>query len=327
MSRPVDPQALKASAGVRPSVLPPYLGIRLKDRYELIQVIGRGGMSTVFHAVDHVRLRARAPSSDVAIKIATLAAPYDTAARTLIHREAQRMLELVHPNIVRVYDSDQDGESHFLVMELLRGRTLAAVLKERAGAGLDWPQASGFVRAVGAALARAHASGLVHGDLKPGNIFICRDGGVKVLDFGLARRPLDTDADDADSTIRLLDMVGALTPAFAAPERLEGLPPSSACDLFAFGVLTYLVLTGAHPFPRRDVLAARASGALPRRPEGLAAHRWRALRSALAFAPAERPARVEDFTRRFLAGRWTLQRLPAPWRAGAAFPAARRSPP
>lgn len=327
MPRPPDPPPPAGGGASRHTVLPPYLGRRLKSRYELIQVIGRGGMSTVFHAVDHVRLRARASQSHVAIKLATLAAPYDAAARELIHREAQRMLELIHPNIVRVYDSDQDGDQHFLVMELLRGRTLAAVLKERGGRGLDWPQAAGFIRAVGAALACAHAGGLIHGDLKPANVFICVDGRVKVLDFGLAQRPAAAQAEDEDSTVRLLDKVGALTPSFASPERLEGLPPSPACDLFAFGLLSYLVLTGAHPFQRRTALEARAAGSLPERPEGLAAHRWRALSALLAFERSQRPERVEDFTRCFLAQPWALPSLRPRWRAGASLFAARRSSP
>lgn len=334
MPRPSDPKPAAGEGAGRHGVLPPYLGRRLKGRYELIQVIGRGGMSTVFHAVDHVRLRARAAQSHVAVKLATLAPPYDAAARELIHREAQRMLELIHPNIVRVYDSDQDGDQHFLVMELLRGRTLAAVLKERGGRGLDWPQACGFIRSVGAALACAHANGLIHGDLKPANVFICLDGRVKVLDFGLAQRPAAAQGENAenredgeDSTVRLLDKVGALTPSFASPERLEGLAPSPACDLFAFGLLAYLVLTGVHPFQRRTALEARAAGSVPERPQGLAAHRWRALAALLAFEPSRRPGRVEDFTRCFLARPWALPNLRPRWRAGASLFAARRSVP
>ncbi|MDQ0505581.1 serine/threonine-protein kinase [Xanthobacter agilis] len=330
--RPAGAAAPGEAGGNRTRILSPYLGLRLKGRYELIQVIGRGGMSTVFHAVDHVRLGARAGRPDVAIKLVTLAPPHDTAARALIHREAQRMLELIHPNIVRVYDSDHDGDRHFLVMELLRGRTLAAILRDRRGRGLDGPQACGCIRSVGAALAHAHAHGLIHGDLKPGNVFICNDGRVKVLDFGLAQRTVQAPHDDEDATIRLLDQVGALTPRFASPERLDGCPPTPACDLFAFGLLAYMVLSGAHPFQRRTALEARAEGVGPRRPEGLSAHRWRALKALLAFDPAHRPARVEEFTNRFLAQSvlaqaFALPNLRARWRAGAAFLAARRSSP
>lgn len=324
MSRTVDPRHVKTGAATRPTILPPHLGTRLKGRYELIQMIGRGGMSTVYHAVDHVRLRARAPHPHVAIKIATLAPPYDAAARELIHREAQRTLDLVHPNIVRVYDSDQDGDTHFLVMELLQGRTLGAVLKEKSGHGLEWRQARGFVEGVSAALGFAHAAGMIHSDLKPGNVFICLDGTVKVLDFGLSQRPHDARMDDEDSTVRLLDTVGALTPAFASPERLEGATPTPACDLFAFGLLVHLVLTGTHPFQRRTALEAREARTTPLRPEGLASHRWRALQALLSFDPAQRPQRVEDFTRRFLAAPWTLPDLGSRWRAGAALLVARR---
>lgn len=327
MSRAFDPtRNAKAGEAARPTVLPPHLGTRLKGRYELIQIIGRGGMSTVYHAVDHVRLRARAQHPHVAIKIATLAPPYDGAARSLIHREAQRTLELVHPNIVRVFDSDQDGDTHFMVMELLQGRTLGAVLKEKNGKGLEWRQARGFVQGVGAALGFAHAKGMIHSDLKPGNIFICLDGTIKVLDFGLSQKPdgASVEDEDEDATVRLLEAVGALTPAFASPERLAGAVPSPACDLFGLGLLIYLVLTGAHPFQRRTALEAREAGTVPLRPGGLASHRWHALRSLLAFDPADRPSRVDDFTRRFLSSSWTLPNLGAHWRAGAAMLPARR---
>ncbi|MBA4790881.1 MAG: serine/threonine protein kinase [Rhizobiales bacterium] len=323
MSRAVDPRLARSAAQARPTVLPPHLGTRLNGRYELIQVIGRGGMSTVYHAVDHVRLRARVPQPHVAVKLAALAPPYDEAARALIHREAHRTLDLIHPNIVRVYDSDQDGESHFLVMELLQGRTLGTVLRETEGKGLEGRQVRGVVQCVGSALAFAHARGMMHGDLKPGNVFVGLDGSVKVLDFGLSHGAPQPDAGE-DSTIRLLDLVGALTPTFASPERLEGADPSPACDLFAFGVLIYLMTSGHHPFQRRTALEAREAGAEPLRPEGLTGPQWAALRSLLQFDPAARPRRMEDFCARFLAEPWSLPRIRGRLRLSAPFAPARR---
>lgn len=323
MSRAFDPRLARPGAHARPTVLPPHLGTRLKDRYELIQVIGRGGMSTVYHAVDHVRLRARVPHPHVAVKLATLAAPYDAAARTLIHREAHRTRDLVHPNIVRVYDSDHDEDSHFLVMELLQGRTLAAVLRETEGKALEWRQVKGVAQCVGAALAFAHGRGMMHGDLKPGNVFVSLDGSVKVLDFGLSHGAPEAEPGE-DATIRLLDLVGALTPTFASPERLEGADPGPACDLFAFGVLVYVMATGHHPFQRRNALEAREAGAVPLRPDGMSGGQWAALRDLLAFEAARRPSRIEDFLSRFLAEPWSLPRLRGRLRLPAPAMPARR---
>ncbi|MDQ0509456.1 serine/threonine-protein kinase [Ancylobacter amanitiformis] len=307
MSRAVPPHHVPGRVSrdaATPSLLPHYLGARLKDRYELIQVIGRGGMSTVYHAVDHIRLRGRASQPHVAVKVASMPPPYDHAAHELIHREAQRMQRLVHPNIVRVFDSDHQDDTHFLVMELLTGRTLATVLPEGAGKGLDWPQARRVVEGVAAALGHAHRNGVIHTDLKPGNVFIGGDGTVKVLDFGLAQSTGGGDAHQPDATIRYLDFVGGLTPSFASPERLAGAAPTPGCDLFAFGLLIYMVLCGAHPFQRRNAEEARKMGLQPLRPPGLALHRWRALRALMDFDPAARPASVDAFMTRFLAPRF-----------------------
>ncbi|WP_029002896.1 serine/threonine-protein kinase [Azorhizobium doebereinerae] len=302
--RAVDPGQV-AARGATPTVLPHHLGTRLKGRYELIQVIGRGGMSTVYHAVDHIRLRGRAAQPHVAVKVASMPAPFDIAAHELIHREAQRMQALVHPNIVRVFDSDHEGDTHFLVMELLTGRTLSKALPEATGKGLDWPQARRVVAGIAAALAHAHAHGVIHTDLKPGNIFIAGDGTVKVLDFGLAQRTGGAgDAHQEDATIRYLDLVGGLTPSFASPERLAGADPTPGCDLFAFGLLIHVLLSGSHPFQRRPADEARRLGLEPLRPAGLAPHRWRALKALMAFDPADRPASVGAFTAGFLGPRF-----------------------
>lgn len=320
MSRIVAPQQMVGRAPGRaatPTVLPHHLGTRLKGRYELIQVIGRGGMSTVYHAVDHIRLRGRAAQPHVAVKVASMPAPYDRAAHELIHREAQRMQGLVHPNIVRVFDSDHEGDTHFMVMELLSGRTLARVLPEGTGKGLGWPQARRVITDVGAALSHAHRHGVIHTDLKPGNVFIGSDGTVKVLDFGLAQRTGGAgDAHQEDATIRYLDLVGGLTPSFASPERLAGADPTPGCDLFAFGLLSYLVLCGAHPFQRRTAQEAMTMGLHPLRPQGLAPHRWRALTALMAFDPAARPASVDAFLAAFLGRRFGPRALLSALRTG-----------
>lgn len=311
MSRAADPAGPLRHGAT--AALPP-LGTRLKGRYELMRIIGRGGMSTIYQALDHMRLRGRAAHPHVALKLASMPPPYASAVHELIHREAQRMQGLHHPNIVRVFDSDCDRDCHFMVMELLAGRTLAAAMPGPEGKRLDWNHIRHIVGGIGAALSHAHAHGVVHTDLKPANIFLCADGGVKVLDFGLSQRAgsragAGPEAPDEDATVLYLDMVGGLTPAFASPERLEGADPTPGCDLFAFGLIVYILLAGTHPFQRRSALEAWAMGLEPERPEGLDGRRWQALRALMAFDPADRPTSVDAFTTRFLGAPWRPRTL------------------
>src|SRR5690606_771385 len=121
----------------------------LRARYELVDVVGRGGMSTVYSAIDRFRLRARSPNPLVAIKVLNVNRKIDAAAVELMHREARRMQEFQHPNVVRVYDWDQDGPIYFIIMELLQGRTLGAIFKERGEEPLARKSALEIVEAVG----------------------------------------------------------------------------------------------------------------------------------------------------------------------------------
>ena len=271
-------------------------GYTLRRRYRLDAVIARGGMSTVYRATDLVRVRARAADPEVAVKVVDLTGPSRNDAIELIHREARRMRELAHPNIVRVYDSDIDGPFHFIVMELLDGETLAQRLRRVPGDGLPRPAALALVACVAEALDHAHADGVVHGDLKPGNVFLTAAAGVKLLDFGLAFSAAAAVDDDDDPTVAYLSRVRGLTPSFAAWEMLAGGEPTPASDVFALGVIAYLVIAGRHPFDRRSALEARTLGLSPQRPEGLDRRRWQALAAALAFEPDGRPARAGELS-------------------------------
>jgi serine/threonine protein kinase len=203
---------------------------------------------------------------------------------------------LSHPNIVEVHDSDIDGHLHFIVMELMRGRTLAAALKEREARPLQMGEAFLLLEQIGSALALAHKSGVVHADLKPGNVFLCRDGRAKVFDFGLAQSGGGTARPgDDDSTVHYLDRVGALTPGFASLAMLRGEAPNPTDDIYGLGLLAYLLLTGHHPFDGKTAEEADAEGLVPARPRALRGRRWRVLRAALAHDPHLRPASVEDF--------------------------------
>lgn len=283
--------------------LPVPLGTKVRGRFKIIDVIGRGGMSTVYRAIDLVRVRARAADTDVALKVIDVEEGYRPDAIALLHREGRRLLELQHPNIVRVYDSDEDGSLHFLVMELLRGKTLAKVMEERDGRPLDLSLAIRIIRGVGAGLAAAHAQGMIHGDIKPGNIFITREGMVKLIDFGTAqgaaRRHADPDPDE-DATSHYIDRMRAVTPAYASPEMLAGDLPDERDDVFSFAVIAYLILAGSHPFGGKTAEQAKREGLSAARPQKLAAARWAVLQEALALARTERIDTVGGFSSRLV---------------------------
>ncbi|WSA89994.1 serine/threonine protein kinase [Micromonospora sp. NBC_01796] len=211
----------------------------LDGRYRLDQRIGAGGMSEVWHAHDEVLDR------PVAVKLITL--PYADPAAGLVvvdqaRTEARAAARLAHPNIASVHDFGlvplPDGQqAPYIVMELVEGETLAVHL--RSGA-LDWQIAVRVCAEAAAALAAAHQGGIVHRDVKPANI-VLTPAGVKVLDFGIAA--LVGERDSAAGG----EVVG--TPAFVAPERLDGVAASPATDVYAVGVLLYLSLAGRLPWP------------------------------------------------------------------------------
>jgi len=205
----------------------------LCDRYELGDVIGRGGMADVHAGVDTKLQR------DVAIK---LLRPGSVAADDLEERfedEARVAAGLQHPNVVAVFDTGvTDDGRPFIVMERLPGATLGD--RMRTGV-LDDDTATRIAIEVLAAIGAAHAAGIVHRDIKPGNILLTDDGHAKIADFGIAR---ESDALVVDATTTNV-LTG--TPAYIAPERFAGRPATGRSDLWALGVLLYEALTGSKP--------------------------------------------------------------------------------
>ncbi|MBX6355345.1 MAG: protein kinase [Micromonosporaceae bacterium] len=211
-------------------------GDLLARRYRLIDRIGAGGMSVIWRARDEVLDRM------VALKVLTHELAADQRYRDLVREEARNAAQLVHPNVTAVHDYGEeiapDGRiTAFVVMELLAGESLQRRLT--AGA-LPWPQALEICAQVAEALAAAHRIGVVHRDITPANIMLT-DAGVKVLDFGIATRVGAPDEDEDGETFG--------TPAYVAPERLDGMPAQPATDTYALGVLLYETLTGRVPFP------------------------------------------------------------------------------
>jgi serine/threonine protein kinase len=281
------------------------LGRRLRGRFELVEVIGEGGISTVYRAIDHIGVRAGEKSPEVAVKLVQPHAARREELTDLLHREARLLRDLVHQNLVRVYDSDHDDHYHFLVMELLRGRSLATIMNDRRGRPLSLDVSLRIVRSVGDGLEHMHRLGIIHGDLKPGNVFMTTEGEVKIIDFGMA---LAVDAapppDNSDTTAHLLDRVGLMTPAYSSLEMLAGEPRTESDDVYSLAVLAYLALTGKHPFERCTAEEAQRDGLCPVKPPGLPPDQWRALAAGLALSRKDRVATVGQFTRALVRPRW-----------------------
>ncbi|MDM4718766.1 protein kinase [Micromonospora sp. WMMA1363] len=262
--------------------------LRLHDRYVLRERIGRGGMSEVWRADDEVLHR------PVAVKslVGELAA--DPQLRLTIQREARAAARLSHPHVTQVYDYGEaalpDGTVvPYLVMELVEGRNLA----DRLAAGpLPWPEAVRMAGQVAGALAAAHRIGVLHCDIKPGNVMLTATG-AKVLDFGIAAL--------AGPEHPLAGQIGGLlmgTPAYVAPERMRPGPPTPASDVYALGVLLYRTLTGRPPLPVdswEDAVRVYARGGPvpPPAVAGLPADVAHLILASLAADPARRPTAAQ----------------------------------
>ena len=203
----------------------------LVARYELVSRLGHGGMGEVWAATD------RRLGRDVAVKQLRMDLAEQPVSRRRFETEARAAAGLTHSNIVTVYDCGEDNGRPFLVMERLPGRTLA---DEITLGPLDIARAVDVSCAVLSALSAAHDAGIIHRDIKPGNVLLTDTGMPKVSDFGIAKT---AEASTATVTGELL-----ATPAYLAPERMRGEPASPASDLYAVGVLLYESLSGTRPF-------------------------------------------------------------------------------
>jgi hypothetical protein len=264
----------------------------LRNRYRIVGVLGRGGMGTVYAAIDEFRLDQADGGQRVAIKVLHTDVIKRPKLLAELRSEFQRLQSLSHPNIVRVHDFDRDDELTFLTMEQLSGAPLSKVLTSHAPGALHRPYALGIIRQVGAALAYAHSRGIVHGDLNPGNIFITDAGEVRLLDFGasyrLYREPTIPDVEELSRT-------AVATPGFGSCEVLQGGPANVRDDIYALACVGYILLTGRHPFQGHNALQARAARRSPRRPTGLSGRQWRALRAGLRFEREHRPGDMQEW--------------------------------
>jgi tRNA A-37 threonylcarbamoyl transferase component Bud32 len=273
---PVEPRPAPASPA--PPVTEPRPGLVLRGRYVLDQPLAAGGTAIVYSARD-LRREGAAPGDErIAIKFLRPENRNRLESIESLRREFHYAQALSHPNIARVFDLDCDAGLWFLTLELLEGETLAAFMK-RQGEPLAPRRALDILRACGDALACAHDRGVVHGDFKPGNVFISGTGQVRVLDFGAATASWQT------GTARQ----ATATPRYASPQVLGGERPERRDDIFSFACVAYELLNGCHPFGRRSSLEARVARAELARAWNLAPRQWHALESALAWDREQRP--------------------------------------
>ena len=227
--------------------------------YEVLALLGAGGMSEVYRARD-TRL-----DRDVAIKVLAASAFADSRRLDRLLREARAISRLNHPHICALYDVGQQDGVTFLVMELLEGKTLA---DELAKGPLPVDRAIAFGLQMAQALDAAHTRGVIHRDLKPGNVMITRDG-VKLLDFGLAKLHEPDESPDSLNTTRGVGPTeeGAVlgTYPYMSPEQLEGREADARSDIFALGVVLYEMATGSRPF-QADNRAALTAAILTQTP-------------------------------------------------------------
>ena len=210
-----------------------YIGKLLDNRYEILELIGVGGMARVYKARCHRLNRL------VAVKILRDDLVQDAELRRRFHDESQAVAMLSHPNIVAVYDVSRSSDFEYIVMELIDGITLKQYMQKK-GNKLNWREALHFITQIVKALGHAHSRGIIHRDIKPHNIMVLRDGSVKVADFGIARV-----ASGGHSTLTQ-EALGSVH--YISPEQARGSHIDARSDLYSAGVVLYEMITGRLPF-------------------------------------------------------------------------------
>ena len=278
------------------------VGDILQGRFSLVAMIGQGGMSRVFKAIDLRRAEAGADVPFVAVKVLT--EPFDEyfGSMAALQREAHKLQSLTHPNIVRVFDCDRDDQTVFMTMEYLAGRPLQKILRTNGDRPMDLGAALKLIVAIGEALESAHQSHIVHGDLKPGNVIVTDEGGVKVIDFGMAQFIARTDVEmEAGGYAEVLPK--AITPRYASPQLAAGYDPESADDVYALACIAYESLSGTHPFGSEGIQRVGGVQTPLRRPKRMPLHQYTALSRALRYDRQNRTSSIRQFLDELLATR------------------------
>lgn len=246
--------------------------VLLNNRYQLLELIGSGGMAAVYRGVDTLLQR------QVAVKVLREGFAGDPAFLARFQREARAAANLDQPNIVTVYDVGQDGNRHYIVMEYVDGQDLKTLIRQRGRLYVD--EALDIVVQICAGVGHAHKAGIIHCDVKPQNVLITKDGRAKVTDFGIARALSESGITESDTVWG--------SPLYFSPEQAAGEPPTPASDVYSIGIVMYEMLTGAPPFQAE-------------KPAALALMHMREEPQPLAVQNPHVPAQLEWIIRKVLA--------------------------
>jgi serine/threonine protein kinase len=252
----------------------------LRDRYVIQEQLGSGGRGTVFKALDRYRTSLPETQQHVALKVLHCGTNYSDQTIRALRRELDFGQALSHRNIVNVYELDRDVDVVFFTMEFLDGELLSELIERLRPAVLQPLQAWQIITQLGAGLEHAHGRGIVHGDLKPRNILITRDGELRILNFGTTKT----------------------TAAYASCELLEGRAADPRHDLYSLACICYELLSGVHPFAGRPATLARDFGVMVTRPAGLTARQWRTLQTGLSWHRAGRSMGVHAWIQKLTNG-------------------------
>ena len=214
-----------------------WRGFVINDKYKLLQKVGAGGMGSVY-LCEHIHMRRR-----IALKVLPLSMAKDAEAVERFYREARAVAALDHPNIVRAHDIDHEDDLHFLVMEFIDGSNLFDIIRRHGAMAVA--RAAHYIRQAAMGLQHAHEAGLVHRDIKPGNLLLDRNGLVKVLDLGLARF-FNEEEENLSGNQEVGNVLG--TADYLAPEQVADSRVDIRADIYSLGVTFYYLLSGKSPF-------------------------------------------------------------------------------
>lgn len=271
-----------------------HSGDVLKDRFFLDKEVGRGGMGIVFKARDERKVEAQDKNPWVAVKVLNPEFRKHPQALVALQRESRKAQQLTHDNILRVYDFDKDGTVIYMTMEYVDGGSLKDVIKKHPnGMSFDkgWPIIAGLAHGLG----RAHRDNIVHSDFKPGNVMMTTDGIPKLFDMGIARAAKSGAEAKGETTVFDAGELGALTPAYASLEMIQGQPPELIDDIYALGITAYEILTGKHPFNKKNAEQAMKEGLKPPVVPGLSRRQRKTLESSVAFKRGDRSRTCDEF--------------------------------
>jgi serine/threonine protein kinase len=272
-------------------------GSVIKERFILDEVLGVGGMGTVYKGRDLLKVEARDRDPYLALKVLNEDFKKHPDSFIALQREASRQQRLAHPNIATVYDFDRTGSTVFITMELLEGTPLNQFIRQevKPRGGLSPDEALPMIEGLSNALIYAHERQIVHSDFKPGNCFLTKNKTMKVLDFGIARAVKNPGQGDGEKTLFDPRKLGALTPAYASAEMLDGQHPDPRDDIYALACVSYELLTGRHPFNKLSAKKAKENNLGPLPIKTLSRRQNQALAKGLAFERDKRHQNVADF--------------------------------